>query len=311
MTRTITRRLLTGVLGAGIALLGAAAPAAAAPAAAAPGDSSVSVGRLVLEPTDRGYAGSLPVTVTYRGDAPAQLDLTITEPVPGAFAGTTPADPCFYSSARPVRTIYCQVPGGALQPGERRRFTVDFQVLTTVRPYPMSTSGGRVTVATGDGNPANDTAGFTALFRATTGALGDPRPYVRDTGTDATVTAGAASLSRQEDGSWLGRVPVTVRVNGDAAHDAYWLAPTLPAGVRLVGIEPEGSCAAHCEVAGGPFVPGEERTVSLLLQAPAEVAPGQLGTGSVRLYAVFGWGDELADVDPADNIATFPVVAVG
>lgn len=264
MTRTITRRLLAGVLGAGLALIGAAGPAAAAP-----GDTAVSVGRLVLEPTDRGYVGSLPVTVTYRGTEAAYLDLTITEPVPGAFVGTTPGDPCFYSSPRPARTIYCHVPDGALQPGERRQFTVDFRVLTTPRPYAMVTSGGQLTVTTGDSNPANDTASFAALFRSTTGSLGEPQPYVRDTRTDAAVSAGPATLDRQEDGSWFGRLPVTVRVDGDAAHDAYWLAPTLPAGVT----------------------------------------PGDLGSGSVRLYATFSWGDELTDVDPADNTASFAVTA--
>lgn len=304
MTRTITRRLLAGVLGAGLALIGAAGPAAAAP-----GDTAVSVGRLVLEPTDRGYVGSLPVTVTYRGTEAAYLDLTITEPVPGAFVGTTPGDPCFYSSPRPARTIYCHVPDGALQPGERRQFTVDFRVLTTPRPYAMVTSGGQLTVTTGDSNPANDTASFAALFRSTTGSLGEPQPYVRDTRTDAAVSAGPATLDRQEDGSWFGRLPVTVRVDGDAAHDAYWLAPTLPAGVRVAGIEPEDICAADCTVPGGQFMPGEERTMSLLLRAPAEVTPGDLGSGSVRLYATFSWGDELTDVDPADNTASFAVTA--
>ncbi len=305
MTRTMTRRLLVGVLAAGIALTGGAGPAVAAP-----GDTSISVGRLVLEPTDRGYAGSLPVTVNHRGDTAALLDLTITEPVPGAFTGTTPDSPCLSGAAQPVRTIYCQVPGGTLQPGERRRFTIDFRVLTTVRPYAMFSDGGRVSVAAGDGNPANDTADFTARFRSSTGAPGRPRPYVRDTQPDAVVVApGPANMAREEDGSWLGRLPVTVRVNGDAAHDAYWLAPTLPAGVRLAGIEPEDVCAVHCAVAGGEFMPGEQRTVTLLLRAAADVAPGDLGTGSVRLYALFGWGDELADVDPTDNIAAFPVIA--
>lgn len=308
MARTIARRLAAGILGAGLALLGAAAPAAQA--AAVPADTSVSVGQLVLEPTDRGYAGSLPVTVTYRGVQAGTLNLTVTEPVPGAFAGLTPADPCFSGSPNPVRTIYCMVPGGALQPGERRRFTVDFRVSTTPRDHAMSAPAGRVAVETGDANPTNDTIEFSTLFRSTTGSLRDPQPYVWDTLTDASLAVGAATLTRQEDGSWRGRLPVTVRVAGDAAHDAYWLEPTLPAGVSLAGIEPEETCAGACTVPGGRFLPGEERTVSLLLRAPAEVAPGDLGTGSVRLYAVFGWDGERLDVDPADNTAAFTVTAV-
>ncbi|WP_330465177.1 hypothetical protein [Micromonospora zamorensis] len=62
MTKTITRRLV---------------------AVAAPGDTAASVGRLVLEPTNRGYAGSLPVAVVNRGQDASYLGLTITEPVPG------------------------------------------------------------------------------------------------------------------------------------------------------------------------------------------------------------------------------------
>ncbi|MET8351142.1 MULTISPECIES: hypothetical protein [unclassified Micromonospora] len=304
MTRTITRGLVAGALGTAVALTSLPGTAVAAPR-----DTAISVGRLVLEPTDRGYAGSLPVTVTYRGNEASYLDLTITEPVPGTFAGLDPAAPCSYGVAQPARTIYCQVPGGVLQRDERRRFTVDFRVLTTTRPYPMITSGGQIGVTTGDRNPKNDTATFAALFRATTGSLRAPRPYVRDTSTDAAVAAGPAALTRQEDGSWLGRVPVTVRVAGDAPHDGYWLTPTLPSGVGIVGIEPVEACSASCLVAGGGFMPGEEREVSLLIQAPAEVSPGDLGTGSVLLDATFGWGDVLTDVDPADNTASFDVTA--
>ncbi|MEU8160329.1 hypothetical protein ACIP95_22930 [Micromonospora parva] len=304
MTRTITRRLLAGVLGAGVALTGLSGPAVAGP-----GDTAVSVGRLVLEPTDRGYVGSLPVTVNYRGHDAAYLNLAVTEPVPGAFDGLDPADPCNFGVPQPARTIYCGVPGGALQPGERRTFTVDFRVLTTTRPYAMVTPGGKVAIETGDRNPANDTAAFSALFRSTTGSLRAPRPYVRDTIADAAVSAGSATMTRQEDGSWFGRVPITVRVAGDAAHDAYWLAPTLPRGVDIGGTEPADVCTAHCMVAGGKFMPGEERTIALLIWAPAEVSPGDLGTGSVQLYGNFGWSGQLPDVDPADNIATFAVTA--
>ncbi|MEH0927854.1 hypothetical protein [Micromonospora sp. CPCC 205558] len=304
MTRTITRRLVAGVLGAGVALTGLSGPAFAAPH-----DTSVSVGRLVLEPTDRGYAGSLPVTVNYRGHDAAYLNLAVTEPAPGAFDGLDPADPCVFGAAQPARTIYCHVPGGALRPGERRTFTVDFRVHTTTRPYAMVSFGGQVAIETGDRNPANDTAAFSALYRSTTGSLRAPRPYVRDTLTDAAVSAGPAALTRQEDGSWLGRVPLIIRVAGDAPHDVYWLTPTLPSGVEIGGIEPPEPCTASCMVAGGKFMPGEERTIALLIRAPAEVSPGDLGTGSAHLGASFGWGGLLPDVYPADNVATFTVTA--
>lgn len=104
-------------------------------------------------------------------------------------------DPCMFGRPGSVRTIWCSVPGGALQPGEQRAFTINFRVLTTTRPYAMATPGGQINVTTGDGNPANDTAGFTALFRSTTGSLSHPRPYVRDTNADATMSADLGSGS--------------------------------------------------------------------------------------------------------------------
>ncbi|MGW1058976.1 hypothetical protein [Micromonospora rubida] len=50
MIGAASRRLIAGVLGAGLALLGATSAARTT----TPNDTSVSVGRLVLEPTDRG-----------------------------------------------------------------------------------------------------------------------------------------------------------------------------------------------------------------------------------------------------------------
>ncbi|MGC4867002.1 hypothetical protein ACLQ3B_16390 [Micromonospora sp. DT53] len=88
-----------------------------------------------------------------------------------------------------------------------------------------------------------------------------------------------------------------------------WITPTLPSGVEIGGTEPADICTASCPVAGGKFMPGEERTIALLISAPAEVSPGDLGTGSVQLGATFAWGGLLPDVDPADNVATFAITA--
>ncbi|GAB3964013.1 hypothetical protein [Plantactinospora veratri] len=119
MTTVKTRHLTAGILGAATAI----ATLATAPAAqAAPRDgvlpqqrdTSVTVGRLVLEPTDRGYRGSVPLTVSYRGRGTADLRVTVTEPVAGAFANLDSDFPCFFaeregscagtSSAGPTRS---------------------------------------------------------------------------------------------------------------------------------------------------------------------------------------------------------------
>ncbi|MEU8022280.1 hypothetical protein AB0B88_08660 [Micromonospora haikouensis] len=55
---------------AALAPAGAAMARTAEPASARPtGTATVSVGRLVLDPTERGYRGSLPVTITNPGPA--------------------------------------------------------------------------------------------------------------------------------------------------------------------------------------------------------------------------------------------------
>ncbi|MDG4790047.1 hypothetical protein O7626_29700 [Micromonospora sp. WMMD1102] len=315
MTISRSRRLAAGALGAATAL----ATLAMAPAAQAgtrdgqpPAyrDTSVTVGRLVLEPTERGYRGSVPLTVSYRGRGSADLQVTVAEPVAGAFADIDTDLPCWFGT-RPGelrRDIHCGA--SAIRGGEHRTYTIDFEVLTSTRAYPMSVDGGAVTVQTRDAQPATVTDSFQTLFRSTTGSLRDPRPYVQDTRTDASVTAGAATLVRQPDGSYLGRVPVTVRYGGDAPHDMLQVETQLPAGVQLRGIEPGAVCAGTwCEVPGGRFMPGEERSVEVLVGAPAGTAPGDLGTGSIRLHAGFLF-TELSDVDPSDNTAGFAVTAV-
>ncbi|MDW5324687.1 hypothetical protein [Plantactinospora sp. KLBMP9567] len=310
-----TRRLTVGALGTAMAVLAMAPAAQAAPHGGLGElgerrDTSVTVGRLVLEPTERGYRGSVPLTISYRGTETADLSLTVTEPVAGAFAAVDSDFPCFYGQrdGELRRDINCGA--NPIRAGERREYTLDFEVLTTTRAYAMSAVGGAVTVQTADSRPVTVTDSFDTLFRSTTGSLRNPRPYVQDTQTDATVTAGAATLVRQDDGSYLGRVPVTVRYDGDAPHDGLQLEAVLPDGVQLRGISPEAVCLfPWCEVPGGDFMPGEERSMELLVSAPAGTAPGDLGTGTVRLHTVF-FLDELSDVDPSDNAAAFSITAV-
>ncbi|MGX7676513.1 hypothetical protein [Plantactinospora sp. DSM 117369] len=315
MTTIKTRHLTVGVLATAMAVLAVAPAAQAAPQVGQgdlgqPKDTSVTVGRLVLEPTERGYRGSVPLTISYRGTETADLQVTIAEPVAGAFENFDSDFPCFYGQREGElrRDIHCGA--SPIRGGERRDYTIDFEVLTATQAYAMSAVGGAVTVQTTDSQPVTVTKSIDTLFRSTTGSLRNPRPYVQDTQTDASVTAGAATLVRQEDGSYLGRVPLTVRYNGDAPQDVNVLDSVLPAGVQLRGISPGAVCAfPWCEVPGGAFMPGEERSMELLIGAPAGTALGDLGTGSVLLSTGFYLHD-LSDVDPSDNTATFTVTAV-
>lgn len=297
-----------------VVALVAAATFTAAPAVAhaAPADAiQVTTGRLVLNPSQQGYTGSLPVVVNYRGDQPAHLNLTIVEPVPGAFVGMRPSEVCVFggNDGTGRRTFHCAVPGGEVRPGQRRRFAVDFRVVTTPRDYPMVAGGGTVEVQSDIHRAVTARAPFEAVFRSTRGTVAPTRPYVQDTRTDLTVTAGAATLTRQADGSFAGRVRVTARYGGDAPHYELFVFAELPGGVYVNGTLPEEVCAGNgCSVPGGRFMPGDTRAFDLLLAAPAGTALGALGSATVELTAE--GNVDLPDVDPADDTATFHVTTV-
>ncbi|MGC3864121.1 hypothetical protein ACPSM1_28505 [Micromonospora chersina] len=314
MTTGNGRRLATALLGSATALLAFAAPAAAAPTGGQL-DADVSVGRLVLDPTARGYQGSLPITVTNRGPAATYFSVTIVEPVAGSIGNVSPDSPCVYLSPQDNRRVVnCMVPGPNLEPGEARPFSVAFQVLTPPRDEAMIAEGGKVSVNVGDGNPAvGDRASFAARFRSTSGSLRHPVPYVQDSQARASIrTAGGVTLVRQEDGSYLGRLPVSVGWAGDAAHEYLSVeATTLPAGVRIWGTDPQDmpSFFTSFQVPGGRFMTGEQRSFDVLLRADPGTEPGDLGGVTFELSTQW-YGGVVTDADPADNTASFAVSAV-
>jgi hypothetical protein len=265
----------------------------------------VKAGRLVLEPGPRGYQGSLPVTIAYQGDAPDYANVTFVEPVAGAFQSLTPSEACTNGElVEGRRTIACGVPGGDLKPGKRRHFTIDFSVLTAPRAYAMQAADTTVEVTLGSQRDVRATAGSKTLFRSTTGTLVRPRPYVQDTQSDLTVTAGDATLTAQEDGTYAGRVPVTIHWAGDAPHDELTARFEVPSGFDWSGVDPSEVCAGTwCSVPGGTFMAGETRTFSLLATAPADAVPGTVGTGSVSVSV--NWAVPVSDVDPSDDAASF------
>ncbi|QGN46756.1 hypothetical protein ACN26Y_10885 [Micromonospora sp. WMMD558] len=309
MTTRTGHRAAIALLGAATALFALAAPAVAAPDRKA---ASLDVGRLVLDPTDRGYRGSLPVTVTNLGTTATYYSVTFVEPVGGSFEGLTPEEACVFNGlVDNRRQINCMVPGSLLEPGERRRFTVNFHALTPTRDVAMTIKGGLISVNSGDGrDDVADRERFTTLFRSTTGSLRNPVPYVQDQQADVSITtAGAVTLTPQEDGSYLGRLPVTVTWDGDAAHEHLSVeAIGLPAGVMIWGTDPQDlpSFFTWFAVPGEQFIDGETRTFDVLLRAEPGTAPGALGTVTFDLDTMWD-GNVVPDPDPADNTASFTV----
>ncbi|MEW2381118.1 hypothetical protein AB0873_03325 [Micromonospora sp. NPDC047707] len=310
-TTSTRRRLLAGLAGSALALaaVATASPAVAAPA---PATASIEAGRLVLDPTDRGYRGSLPVTVTNLGTTATYYSVTFVEPVGGSFEGLTPEEACVFNGlVDNRRQINCMVPGSLLEPGERRTFSVNFHALTPTRDVAMITKGGRVSVNSGDGrDDVADRERFNTLFRSTTGSLRNPVPYVQDQQADVSITtAGAVTLTPQEDGSYLGRLPATVTWDGDAAHEHLSVEATgLPAGVMIWGTDPQDlpSFFTWFAVPGEQFIDGETRTFDVLLRAEPGTVPGALGTVTFDLDTMWD-GNVVPDPDPADNTASFTV----
>ena len=262
----------------------ASLPATAAHAAARP-TLKIKAERLILEPGPRGYHGEIDVTVKYRGDVPVYSNVRFTEPVAGAEAGLDPYGPCLTGSATPRRQFNCLVPGGMLQPGETRTFTITITTLVAPRAYAMRGPNVAIVFETGLPAPASATTMVRTLFRSTSGSLHNPRPYTQDTHPDPRVTV---------SGTTVDLIPVTLTWNGDAPYDYLYLRFALPAGVEVLGIDPDHECGrTTCEVPGGRFLPGESRTLQVRVRAPADFTSG---TGSVA--AVVEWDGEESEPRP-------------
>ncbi|WBB79071.1 hypothetical protein O7606_23250 [Micromonospora sp. WMMD882] len=297
---------VAGVAATALAVTLAGAPGAqAAPATADAGTASVA-DRLVLEPTERGYRGALTAEVTNQSAETVWASYVITEPVPGSYRNDSWAADCYSPGdwlADGRVQVECIVPGSMLAPGERREFTVPFQVLTTVQPYAMKAGKGTLAVKVGGTLVTQES--FRTRFRSPTGSLADPQPYVRDTRPDAAISVtGDLTVVRQPEGYFEGRLPVTVRYAGDAPHTSLEVRPVgMPAGFW----DPWTECSHFC-VPGGPMMEGEERTFDLVFGAASDITLGDLGTGGLEVRA---WQMNPApEADPSDNVATFSVRAV-
>ncbi|MEV4662438.1 hypothetical protein AB0J85_10830 [Micromonospora echinofusca] len=313
ITLSTGRRVSAAALG--LAVVAAAAVASAAPAVAAPhtsstGTLSITAQRLILEPTDQGYVGTLNATVTNNGPTASYYSLSFLEPAGAAEGHVFPEDACVWQGAVGVRTLVnCGSGSGELASGASRAHSVRFHVRTTPRDYPMVVDGSWIgVVPNGDQEPVQS-APFTTLFRSTKGKITKPRPYVQATQTDVSLSANQVRLDRLQDGSLQGRMPLTVRYGNDAPSFGLNVIADLPAGVVVDHIEPQDMPSSWdwFTVPGGRFVPGEVRTFDVILTAPAGTPTGELGTGSYTPtsdYVV-----SLTDVDPADDTTSFTITA--
>ncbi len=291
----------------GSVLLGGAIAAQAAPADGV----TVKVGRLVLEPAEYGHTGTVGIVIRNNTDAPISDGVTIVEPIAGSITRVDDAT-CMFGRTDDGRRIHnCYESGGEVAPGKAVRLTVHFRTPNKPQAYPQ------IAQTLGTVETSGVTASFAARFRSTTGSLRNPEPYVPDTKSALTVTAPDVTLVRQADGSFLGRVPVTVRNDGDAPHDDLWTELVTPESTSWPRMEPSEACVGAgtlpipagyagvgCTVAGGPLAEGEQRTFQWVLTAPADTPVGPFGTGTT-LVQLNGFGSDNAD--PSANVDTFAI----
>lgn len=304
-------RLSLAALAAALSVV--ASPAGAVQAAAPAYPASVTHTRLILDPTDRGYSGSMQFTVTWRGKQPNfNLNVEVTEPIAAAWRDIDPLVPCVFNYGEDNRrTVFCLLDG--FQPGQSRTYSMSFRALTPAQTGPMIAGGGRISVLDGNVGQVSKVHNFSAILRGTNGKIKNPVPYIQDTQTDITFTAGkSVTLVRQADGTFLGRLPMTVQWSGDAPNNEAWADMALPSGWFAAGTEPSANlpCFTGCTVPGGALFDGDVRTFDMLIEAPEDTPVGTSGTTTARASAFWGF-NELTDVTPEDNVATFSYSVVG
>ncbi|MEU4338874.1 hypothetical protein AB0F59_30205 [Micromonospora lupini] len=305
-----TGTLLTAVLIGLTATVTTAGPAVAAPARTV--GAELSLGKLILNPTERGYQGSAELTVTNTGSENDYLYYKMREPVPGAFQYWRSDCTVSMRVEQNRRVAGCSSPDFVtLDPGESFQVTLNFQVLTDPRNYPMNMGGGWVEVYSVEQDEPVARRSFGALFRSTNGSLIRPRPYVQDTQPDAAIeSVGPATLDPQGSGMLL--LPVTISYRGDAPHFYLWIkASPLPAGSLIFYTVPADGPVGSDQalVPGLRMMRGEVRSFGLLISQPTDPADLQ---DVITLEVSADWY-ETPDADPSDNTAqtTLAVAANG
>jgi hypothetical protein len=306
--RTRSAGLIVGLLAGAVALVPAAS-AAAATAGPKP-SATITVGNLILEPTSRGYVGTLSASVQWNGPDDGWLDIVIVEPVAGAWQNMNNGDGCVWNTATADgrRTDSCGLSG--LRHGEVRDIAQSFRVLTATQPFAMSAVSADIWAQQGD-TVISKVKHYSTTFRGTNGSVTKPSLYVQDLVSNASLAlrSNSVTMVQQPDGYFLGHLPVTVTWNGDAAHYFVNIDAALPNGWFVWDTDPESGypCAGGCSVPGpngGALMQGEVVSFDLIVYAPEGTAPGVYSNNTAHVGAYWVNG-QLTDVSPADNDGTF------
>ncbi|MFG1607192.1 hypothetical protein [Actinoplanes sp. NPDC049265] len=271
-------------LAASSVLLAGGVAAQAAPAAA---DVTFTVGNLIFEPQQWGHTGSLEVTITNHTDQDVDKAVTVLEPLAGTFDDATGTQGCLIAAPQDGRQAWdCYL--GTIPAGESVTVNVVFYSPAAGKPVARrATTSGSIEI---DGK----TVAFPAVFRSTSGSVANPVAYTPDQTANLTVTTpGNVTLTRQDDGTFAGRIPVTLTGNGDAGHQLLGGQMAAPAGLTDWPYAVDGNCGpgdVDLPVPPGGtgvgcafferLAQGQTRTYDWLFTAPADSQPGPLGTAT-------------------------------
>ncbi|GIJ73166.1 hypothetical protein [Virgisporangium ochraceum] len=278
--------------------------AGAAPAVADQPSLSVGTGTAVLTPAaGGGYAGQLAVRIRATGGDVSGVSVTIVQPAGLRFAGERNGQlhTCVPAPAVAPRALECYLPV-TIAAGRHHDLSITLTSLAGPQRRSRFSEEGAVTVGSGS---ATATARFRALLVGT-GPGVDPAPYRPATEPDLAVTAGPAAFVDNGDGTWSGRLPVTLNAATDAEHDEVGLTVTgLPAGsgVKVEG-QPIGCMYGEWACRLDAVAQGARRTSTLLVwttEPPLTGSPLTVAVVPVRAL------QPVADVNPVDNTTTTTV----
>jgi hypothetical protein len=262
---------------------------------------AITSGPLVLRYDGTHYFGDLRLLVTNNNPtAVSDADLLVTVPaglvvnavsgVFGCVGGATAS--CAVETLQPGTTTVTIGFGSFAAPAGRARVTADAS-MTVVREANLA-------------HPtAREQTRYHGVLASTSGSVRRPVAYQPSTVNDLAMSAGTASVTRQDDGSFAVRVPVTALDKNDAANQTAFVEPstTLP-DAAFGGIDPSAPCTIVCVVPGSPswMSAGESRSLAILYTVPAGTAPGVY---EVTVYGVFDFSQP--DATPEDNTVTVSV----
>jgi hypothetical protein len=269
--------------------------------AAAPSTFNVTTGSLYLTKSGAHYLGDLTIRVTNTTATDvSNANLKVTFPAGLTLTSLNGAWGCV-GDFEQYQT--CGV--DTIAAGETKVITLGFGSFAGSSTVARVTAAGAVTVSQDLSAPgASESSAYRGVLRSSNGSIRNPQPYTPSTAHDSALTsAGTGVVTRDADGTYNVRIPLTIADHTDAFNTGMLVPTAAPAGAGFPSIDPSGVCTSWCEIDGSWASLGETRSFAVLFTMPADTAAG---TYSATMTSAMNanTGGEPADATPADNAVT-------